>query len=110
MNTDIRTTAIAIWALARLDPEDTQIPNAVRWLMSVRKEGAWETTQATSWSLLALVEVMRTTGELEGDFDYTVYLNGRHWRKGSLHRRRLTKARNFRLPSHSFWSRRVTDW
>ncbi|MDY0020510.1 MAG: alpha-2-macroglobulin family protein, partial [Anaerolineae bacterium] len=97
MNTDIRTTAIAIWAMARLDPEDTQIPNAVRWLMSVRKEGAWETTQATSWSLLALVEVMRTTGELEGDFDYTVYLNGQTLEEGTVAQETIDESRELQV-------------
>ena len=43
---------IVLSALARLDPEDALLPNAVRWLMVARKEGHWETTQETAWALI----------------------------------------------------------
>ena len=76
MNTDIRTTAIVLWALARHNPESDLLPNIVRWLMDVRAEGHWGTTQSTAWSLLGLIAYMRATGELRGDFSYTVTLNG----------------------------------
>ena len=55
MNTDIRTTAIVVWALSRLEPESDLLPGAVRGLMAARQEGYWEPTQATAWSLLGLV-------------------------------------------------------
>jgi uncharacterized protein YfaS (alpha-2-macroglobulin family) len=76
LNTDIRTTAIVLWALARHNPESDLLPNVVRWLMDVRAEGHWGTTQSTAWSLLGLIAYMRATGELQGDFSYTVTLNG----------------------------------
>ncbi|MDF1513014.1 MAG: alpha-2-macroglobulin family protein, partial [Anaerolineae bacterium] len=76
MNTDIRTTAIVLWALARHNPQSGLLPNAVRWLMDVRREGYWESTNTTAWSLMALVTYMRATGELAGEFNYTVSLNG----------------------------------
>jgi len=76
MNTDIRTTGIVLWALARHTPESDLLPNVVRWLMTVRKEGHWGTTQSTAWSLMGLIAYMRATGELQGDFSYTVTLNG----------------------------------
>ena len=76
MNTDIRSTAMVLWAMARHNPESELLPNIVRWLMNVRKEGYWGTTQSTAWSLMALVGYMRATGELRGDFSYTVSLNG----------------------------------
>ncbi len=84
MNTDIRTTATVIWAIARIHPESEQLPNAVRWLMAARREGYWETTQATSWALMALTEYMHVSGELQGDFNYTIYLNGFIWEKGDV--------------------------
>jgi uncharacterized protein YfaS (alpha-2-macroglobulin family) len=92
MNTEIRTTAMVVWAFSRFEegPEDNGVMasgvlpegssdltiNAIRWLMAARKEGYWETTQATAWTLLALGEYMRASGEMAGDFSYTVYLNG----------------------------------
>jgi hypothetical protein len=76
MNTDTRSTAIVLDALARLDPENALIPNVVRWLMVARQDGIWETTQETAWSLIALTDWMAYTGELQGQYDYNVSLNG----------------------------------
>ncbi len=76
MNTDTRSTAIILNALTRLDPENPLIPNVVRWLMIARRDGIWETTQETAWSLIALTDWMAYTGELEGQYDYGVSLNG----------------------------------
>ncbi|MGD8518461.1 MAG: MG2 domain-containing protein [Anaerolineae bacterium] len=84
MNTDTRSTAIVLWALSRLDPEHALLPNTVRWLMSVRQEGHWESTHTTAWSLLGLVEYMQASGELAGDFSYTLYLNGQEWASGDV--------------------------
>jgi uncharacterized protein YfaS (alpha-2-macroglobulin family) len=84
MNTDIRTTAIVLWAASRLDPEDELLPNTVRWLMAARQEGYWESTQTTAWSLLGLVAYMRASGELAGDFSYTVTLNGQDLASGDI--------------------------
>ncbi len=75
MNTDTRSTAVILDALARLDPDNALIPNVVRWLMIARKDGIWETTQETAWALIALTDWMAVTGELLGDYDYIVRLN-----------------------------------
>jgi len=76
MNTDTRSTAIILAALARLDPENPLAANAVRWLMSSRQEGCWETTQENAWAIIALTDWMVDTGELEGAYRYQVGLNG----------------------------------
>ncbi|RME47767.1 MAG: alpha-2-macroglobulin, partial [Chloroflexi bacterium] len=84
MNTDTRTTAVVLMTLARLDPENVNLPNAVRWLMVARKEGHWETTQETAWSVLALTDFMKSTGELEGRYSFTVQLNGQTVKEGQV--------------------------
>ncbi len=76
MNTDVRTTAMVLWAMARHMPDSEMLPGAVRWLMDVRRESYWESTHTTSWALMALIASMRATGELQGDYSYTVSLNG----------------------------------
>lgn len=81
MNTDVRTTAIVLWAMARHRPESDLLPNVVRWLMETRRSDDpqwryWESTYTTSWALTGLVAYMRASGELQGDFPYTVALNG----------------------------------
>jgi uncharacterized protein YfaS (alpha-2-macroglobulin family) len=75
MNTDTRSTAVILDALARLDKGNALIPNVVRWLMVARKEGIWETTQETAWALISLTDWMVATGELQAQYDYQVSLN-----------------------------------
>jgi uncharacterized protein YfaS (alpha-2-macroglobulin family) len=77
MNTNTRSTAIVLEALVRADSQNPFIPNAVRWLMTARQEGHWETTQETAWSIMALTDFMLATGELQADYDYQVTLNGK---------------------------------
>ncbi|MGB9722319.1 MAG: Ig-like domain-containing protein [Chloroflexia bacterium] len=97
MNTDIRTTAIVLWAMSRLDPQNELLPNAVRWLMAQRKEGHWESTQDTAWALLGLVAYMRASGEMEGDFSYTVSLNGRVLGSGEVSKENLAETRTLQV-------------
>ena len=83
MNTDTRTTAIVLDALAKLDPENALGPNAVRWLMTARKANRWETTQENAWAIIGLTDWMAATGELEGNYDWQVRLNGQTTRPGN---------------------------
>jgi len=84
MNTDTRSTAIVLAALARLDPDNALAPGAVRWLMAARKDGFWETTQETAWSILSLTDWMAVTGELEGAYNWGVFVNGESLGEGSV--------------------------
>ncbi len=84
MNTDTRSTAIVLTALARLDPDHALAPNAVRWLMVVRRDGYWETTQETAWAIIGLTDWMVATGELEGAYDWHVVVNGELLGEGSV--------------------------
>ena len=75
MNTDTRSTAIILDALAQLDPTNPLLPNVVRWLMVARRAGIWETTQETAWALIALTDWMVVTGELGGAYEIRVGFN-----------------------------------
>ena len=75
MNTDTRTTALVIAAFVRLDPQNPLLPQAVRWLMQIREDGYWPSTQETAWSLIALSEWLELTGELSSDYEWSVSLN-----------------------------------
>ena len=92
MNTDTRSTAIVLAALARLDPDNALAPNAVRWLMAARKDGYWETTQETAWAILALTDWMVTTGELEGAYNWQVVVNGASLGEGSVARENVDET------------------
>ncbi len=84
MNTDTRSTAVILDALARLDPDNELIPNVVRWLMVARRGGHWETTQETAWALIAFTDWMRVTGELRGNYEYAVALNDKELAAGKV--------------------------
>lgn len=84
MNTDTRSTAIVLAALARLDPGNALAPKTVRWLMTVRQEGHWETTQETAWAIIGLTDWMVATGELEGAYNWQVAVNGERLGEGSV--------------------------
>ncbi|RME97398.1 MAG: alpha-2-macroglobulin, partial [Chloroflexi bacterium] len=75
MNTDTRSTAIILDALARLDPDNALNPNVVRWLMVARRDGIWETTQESAWALIGLTDWMQVTGELDADYQFSAALN-----------------------------------
>ena len=75
-NTDTRSTALALQALVEIQPNNTLIPNVVRWLMVARQGSAWETSQETAWSVIALSEWMQHTGELQPAYSFNAALNG----------------------------------
>jgi hypothetical protein len=86
MNSDLRSTAMVLDAMGRIDPANALAPNVVRWLMSTRTDGRWATTQENVWSILALTHWMAAAGELEADYSYAVTLNRDELASGSVNR------------------------
>lgn len=89
MSSDARTTALALQALVRVDPDNFLIPNAVRYLMSLRDRGHWQSTQETAITLMALAEYIVQSGELEGDYSYRVSLDDATLRESAVNRDNL---------------------
>ena len=98
MNTDTRTTAILVYALARLRPQEPRLPGAVRWLMASRRQGRWSTTQDNAWAILALTEWMAVTGELEADYTWTVALDRKRVGQGHFGPENLDTPTTFQIP------------
>jgi uncharacterized protein YfaS (alpha-2-macroglobulin family) len=98
MNTDTRSTAIILDTLAQLDPENELIPNVVRWLMIARKDGIWETTQETAWALIALTDWMVETGELDADYDFSVFLNDEETLSGTATKENVQESAKLKVP------------
>lgn len=97
MGTDARTTATVLWALSRGGDLDLS-GNAARWLMKMRSgDGYWESTHTTAWALMGLVAYMRASGELQGDFDYAVYLNGKSVMEGTVNQETLNDTREVQV-------------
>jgi uncharacterized protein YfaS (alpha-2-macroglobulin family) len=82
-NTNVRSTAIILDALATADPHNTLNAAAVRWLMANRTRGRWNGTQETTWSLLALTDWVQASGDLKPDYRYAAAFNGKPLADGS---------------------------
>lgn len=73
--TNTRTTALILMAMIQHGETSSLLSNVVRWLMVARTADAWETTQETAWSVMALTDWMVVTGELEADYTFNLRLN-----------------------------------
>jgi hypothetical protein len=77
MITTISNSAFVVYALAQHDPAAPLLANAARYLMANRQaDGGWASTYTTAWTVMALTEFMKGTGELGGNFAFGATLNG----------------------------------
>jgi uncharacterized protein YfaS (alpha-2-macroglobulin family) len=71
------TNAMVIYALAQLEPASQLLPDAVNYQMSSRLPyGGWGSTYDDAWTVLAMSEYMKGSGELSGSFSFEALLNG----------------------------------
>lgn len=76
MTSTLTNSAIVTMALAQHDPAAPLTADAARYLVANRQaDGAWTSSYTTAWTLMALNEVMKATGELGGDFAFEAALN-----------------------------------
>jgi uncharacterized protein YfaS (alpha-2-macroglobulin family) len=87
---DVRGTAVIVDALARIEPDNGLLPQAVRWLMAARSSLLWETPMDTAAVVFALTDWMLASGELEADFGYGLLVNGQEWTDGTFTQARIT--------------------
>jgi len=77
MHTTLSNSAVVLFALAQRDPGSPLVRDSVQYLMANRSaEGAWYSTYTTAWTLVAFNEVIKGTGELGGDYNYSAMVNG----------------------------------
>ncbi|HVA85473.1 MAG TPA: alpha-2-macroglobulin family protein, partial [Candidatus Saccharimonadales bacterium] len=74
--TNTATTALVLDAMVHADPAHPLIAQTVRWLVVARGAQGWTTTIEQAQAILALSDYAAQTGELGGDFDYEVGLDG----------------------------------
>ncbi len=96
-NSDTRTTAIVLGTLVHTDPQNRLVANAVRWLMSHRTGGHWASTQETAWTLMALADWMRESGELKGNYNYAVGLNDKTLAQGKASPETIRQTQTLRV-------------
>jgi hypothetical protein len=70
-------TAMVIYSLAQLEPASTVLPDAVNYQMSSKLPyGGWGSTYDDAWTVLAMSEYMKGSGELSGNYSFEALLNG----------------------------------
>lgn len=86
MSSNVRSTALALQALVRTSPDNFLIPNAVRYLMDVRQDGHWRTTQETATALMALSEYVVQHDTFDARYTYLVTLDAEELAEGNVGR------------------------
>jgi uncharacterized protein YfaS (alpha-2-macroglobulin family) len=76
-DSDLRTTALVLQTLNRLDPDHPYIPKILKYLLVNRKDGHYATTQETAIYMLVMTEYIQSTHELDASYKADVTLNGK---------------------------------
>lgn len=98
LSSDVRSTAIVLYALSTIEPENALLPQAVRWLMTARTASFWPTLHETAWSLQALTAYMAASGELDANFGYAVAVNLTEQASGAFTADDLTETETVETP------------
>ncbi len=98
MNTDQRTTALVLQTMMSIDPKNDLIPNVVRAMLAMREQGHWDTTQSTVASIVALVDYLHLTGELEGDFIASLSVSDREIAQAAFNAANILTRKTASIP------------
>ncbi len=83
-NGSVRTTALVLRALAKVDPRHALIEETVRWLVVARSQERWKTSVERSQGMASLSVFAQFTGEGRGVYDYQVLLNSQRLLDGDF--------------------------
>lgn len=75
-DTNTRTTALVLQMLSNVDPGHPYIPKILRHLLMEKKDGRYISTQETAVTLLAMVDYLRSSKELEANYNGVVNVTG----------------------------------
>ncbi|HEY2081776.1 MAG TPA: alpha-2-macroglobulin family protein, partial [Verrucomicrobiae bacterium] len=90
----VEATAFALRAMLEIDPTNQLIEPVTNWLIKNRRGAQWNSTRDTAIVVLALNDYLRTSGELKGDLEYEVLVNGT-----SIAKKKITGTDIFNAPS-----------
>jgi alpha-2-macroglobulin len=97
-SSNTRSTAIILYALAKLDPKNALVANVARWLMVARRGDTWETNQQIAWSVQALMQWQVATGSAEAEYAWRVSLNGAALLRGQVQKGQAASSDNTSVP------------
>jgi alpha-2-macroglobulin len=77
-------TSVSLFALAQLDPASTSLPPALGYILAHQKSGGgWPSPFDSAWAIMAMIETMQGTGDVQADFEFQAVLNDRGIAEGS---------------------------
>ncbi len=96
----VEATAFNIKALANILPQSPQLEPAVKWMVLNRRGARWKNTRDTAIAILGLADYLKTTQELNPDFEYEITVNGKSVSKGKVTPQNMfTFDRSVELPA-----------
>ncbi|MCJ7734685.1 MAG: hypothetical protein MUP11_09060, partial [Anaerolineales bacterium] len=105
LNNSTTTTAMVVYALARIEDSPGLLPEAVRYLVSAKTpEGDWRSAYETGWAILALNEVLKTTGDFSSGYDFSSIVNGTELISGRAEGPTQLEAAGASLPVESLYA------
>ncbi len=98
----IYTTSVVVYVLAQLDPANSVVFNAVRYLVAHRDaRGVWSLGHENAWAMMALNEAMVGFGDLNADFAFHATLNGAPLASGDVSGNQVLTPVNAQVPLDS---------
>src|SRR6185436_18066045 len=73
----VEATSFALRALLAIDPQNKLIELVTNWLIKNRRGAQWSNTRDTAMVVLAMNDYLRASGELKGDLEYELIVNGK---------------------------------
>lgn len=80
----VETTAYIVKAYLIIDPENPMVEKAVRYLTVSRRGNGWYSTKDTAAAVLALLDYVKMTKEMDADFEADLILNGKKIKSASF--------------------------
>ena len=80
----VEATAFCIKALANIDPQSPYLEPAVKWMALNRRGASWKNTRDTAIAILGLSDYLKSTNELNPDYEYEILVNNKSVRKGNV--------------------------
>ncbi len=97
-------TAVNVYTLAQLDPASTSLVLGLQYLMNLRKaDGLWPSTFESAWSLMAITEALKGTGDYQAEFSFQASLNDTPIAEGAVEGTTPAAAVTTTLPIESLF-------
>jgi|GEM_PF-655556 len=75
-DTNGRTTALVLQMLSRIEPGNPYIPKILRNMLMEKKDGRYQSTQETAVTLIAFVDYLKNSKELEPSYNAIIGVGG----------------------------------